>query len=227
MDLFPLYLSLKVAATATLLGLLAALPLSWWLTEHYGPLARLLNSIVNLPLVLPPTVLGYYLLVLVGRQSPLGQLYEKISGQGLVFSWQGAVVAAGIVSFPLLVSSLRNAMGSIPRDVVNAARLLGHSNRSVFLTVVLPLAWRGIISGVALAFARAMGDFGATLMVAGNIPGRTETMSIAVYNALMAGKASQANLLVGIMTVVSLGFLFFIYYLEQQIPSEQEQAKKI
>ncbi|MHB1405899.1 MAG: molybdate ABC transporter permease subunit [Desulfitobacteriaceae bacterium] len=227
MDLFPLYLSLKVAATATLLGLLAALPLSWWFTEHSGRMARLFNPIVNLPLVLPPTVLGYYLLVLVGRQSPLGQLYEKISGQGLVFSWQGAVVAAGIVSFPLLVSSLRNAMGSIPRDVVNAARLLGHSNRSVFLTVVLPLAWRGIISGVALAFARAMGDFGATLMVAGNIPGRTETMSIAVYNALMAGKASQANLLVGIMTVVSLGFLFFIYYLEQQIPSEQEQAKKI
>ena len=227
MDLFPLFLSLKVASVATLLGLLAALPLSWWFTEHSGRMARLFNPIVNLPLVLPPTVLGYYLLVLVGRQSPLGQLYEKISGQGLVFSWQGAVVAAGIVSFPLLVSSLRNAMGSIPRDVVNAARLLGHSNRSVFLTVVLPLAWRGIISGVALAFARAMGDFGATLMVAGNIPGRTETMSIAVYNALMAGKASQANLLVGIMTVVSLGFLFFIYYLEQQIPSEQEQAKKI
>lgn len=227
MDLLPLFLSLKVASFATLLGLLAALPLSWWLTEHSGPMTMLLNPIINLPLVLPPTVLGYYLLVLVGRQSPLGQVYEKVSGQSLVFSWQGAVLAAGIVSFPLLVSSLRNAMGNIPQDVVNAARLLGHSNRSIFLTVVLPLAWRGIVSGVALAFARAMGDFGATLMVAGNIPGRTETMSIAVYNALMAGKNGQANLLSAIMTAVSLGFLFLIYHLEQKVHSGQERSREI
>ncbi len=223
MDLFPLYLSLKVASFATLLGLLAALPLSWWFTEHSGRITRLFNPLVNLPLVLPPTVLGYYLLVLVGRQSPLGKLYEKLSGQSLVFSWQGAVLAAGIVSFPLLVASLRNAMGSIPPNVVNAARLLGRSNLAIFWTVVLPLAWRGIISGIALAFARAMGDFGATLMVAGNIPGRTETMSIAVYNALMAGRNAQANLLAGIMTVVSLGFLFLIYYLEQKVHSGQER----
>ncbi|MHB1651821.1 MAG: molybdate ABC transporter permease subunit [Desulfitobacteriaceae bacterium] len=227
MDLFPLYLSLKVALFATLFGLLTALPLSWWFVEHSGRMANLLNSITNLPLVLPPTVLGYYLLVLVGRKSGLGRFYEHITGQSLVFSWQGAVLAAGIVSFPLLVSSLRNAMNSIPPNLVNAARLLGRSNRFVFFTIVLPLSWRGIISGVALAFARAMGDFGATLMVAGNIPGRTETMSIAVYDALMAGKNSQANLLSAIMTFVSLGFLLLIYRLEQRVHSEHERSGEI
>jgi molybdate transport system permease protein len=216
MNLFPLYLSMKVAFFATFIGLLIALPLAWYFTERDTTLAKLLNAFTSLPLILPPTVLGYYLLVLVGRQSSLGKIYESLTGQPLVFSWQGAVLASGIVSFPLLLSSIRNAMNQIHPDVLSSARLLGRSDFNIFLTIVLPLSWRGIISGIALAFARAMGDFGATLMVAGNIPGRTQTMSIAVYNAMMSGDTAQANRLALIMTGVAIFVLWFLHRMEKR-----------
>lgn len=217
MNLFPLYLSIKVAFFATLLGCVGALPLAWYFTEHESSGAKLLHSLTNLPLILPPTVLGYYLLVLVGRRSIFGQAYEQLFRQPLVFSWQGAVLASGIVAFPLLLSSIRNAMSQIHPDLIAAARLLGRKDRNIFFTLVLPLSWRGIISGIALAFARAMGDFGATLMVAGNIPGRTQTMSIAIYDAMMSGDTVQANKLVLIMTIVALVFLWFLHRMEKQV----------
>lgn len=217
MSFFPLFLSLKVALFATLLGLIGAVPLAWWFTQYSHPVIRWFNSLTSLPLILPPTVLGYYLLVLVGRQSQFGQFYEQLTGQSLVFSWQGAVLASSIVAFPLLISSIRNAMSHIPTDLIAAARLLGHSDIHVFVSIVLPLSWRGIISGMALAFARAMGDFGATLMVAGNIPGRTQTMSIAIYDAMMSGNVGQANLLAGIMTAVALIILLLLYQLEERM----------
>lgn len=216
MNLFPLFLSIKVAFLATMIGVLVALPLAWYFTEHDNPLAKLLNSLTSLPLILPPTVLGYYLLVLVGRQSFLGKYYEHIVGHPLVFTWQGAVLAAGIVAFPLLISSIRNSMSQIHPDIIAAARLLGHSEINIFLTIILPLSWRGIISGIALAFARAMGDFGATLMVAGNIPGQTQTMSIAVYNAMMSGNMGQANQLALIMTGFALFVLWFLHRMEKR-----------
>lgn len=224
MDLFPLYLSLKVAFFATLLGLILALPLAWLFTQRSHPLLKVLDSLTTLPLILPPTVLGYYLLVLFGRQSTLGQTYEQITGQPLVFTWQGAVLAASVVSFPLLISSIRNAMRNIPPDLISAARLLGHSEFNIFRTLILPLSWRGIISGIALAFARAMGDFGATLMVAGNIPGQTQTMSIAIYDAMMSGDIREANTLAGIMTGVALLVLFLLYRLERRVHNEHEQS---
>ncbi|WP_206813061.1 molybdate ABC transporter permease subunit [Paradesulfitobacterium ferrireducens] len=223
MTLFPLYLSLKVAFFATLLGLIAAVPLAWAFTQYHHPLIKWFNSLTTLPLILPPTVLGYYLLVLVGRQSAIGQLYEQLTGKTLVFSWQGAVLASSIVSFPLLISAIRNAMSHVSPDLIAAARLLGHSNWHVFWTIVLPLSWRGIISGVALAFARAMGDFGATLMVAGNIPGVTQTMSIAVYDAMMSGDIVQANFLALIMTAVAIIVLFLLYRLEQKVHHEHDR----
>ncbi|GAB6174066.1 molybdate ABC transporter permease subunit [Paradesulfitobacterium aromaticivorans] len=223
MTLFPLYLSLKVAFFATLLGLLVTLPLAWVFTQYNHPLIKWFNSLTTLPLILPPTVLGYYLLVLVGRQSPIGQFYEQLTGKTLVFSWQGAVLASAIVSFPLLISAIRNAMSHVSPDLIAAARLLGHSNWHVFWTVVLPLSWRGIISGVALAFARAMGDFGATLMVAGNIPGVTQTMSIAVYDAMMSGDVAEANFLALIMTAVALIVLLLLYRLEQSVHHEHDR----
>ncbi|MHB1407191.1 MAG: molybdate ABC transporter permease subunit [Desulfitobacteriaceae bacterium] len=223
MTLFPLYLSLKVAFFATLLGLLVALPLAWAFTQYNHPLIKWFNSLTTLPLILPPTVLGYYLLVLVGRQSAIGHLYEQLTGKTLVFSWQGAVLASAIVSFPLLISAIRNAMSHVSPDLIAAARLLGHSNWHVFWTVVLPLSWRGIISGVALAFARAMGDFGATLMVAGNIPGVTQTMSIAVYDAMMSGDVAEANFLALIMTAVALIVLLMLYRLEQSVHHEHDR----
>ena len=224
MDLFPLYLSLKVAFFATLLGLIFALPLAWLFTQRSHPLLKILDSLTTLPLILPPTVLGYYLLVLFGRQSTLGQTYERLTGQPLVFTWQGAVLAATVVSFPLLISSIRNAMRNISPDLLSAARLLGHNELNIFYTLILPLSWRGIISGIALAFARAMGDFGATLMVAGNIPGQTQTMSIAIYDAMMSGDIGEANLLAGIMTGVALIVLFLLYRLERRVHNEHEQT---
>lgn len=223
MTLFPLYLSLKVAFFATLLGLIVAVPLAWAFTQYHHPLIKWFNSLTTLPLILPPTVLGYYLLVLVGRQSAIGQLYEQLTGKTLVFSWQGAVLASSIVSFPLLISAIRNAMSHVSPDLIAAARLLGHSNWHVFWTIVLPLSWRGIISGVALAFARAMGDFGATLMVAGNIPGVTQTMSIAVYDAMMSGDIVQANFLALIMTGVAVIVLLLLYHLEQKVHHEHDR----
>jgi molybdate transport system permease protein len=223
MNLLPLYLSIKVAFFATFIGLIFALPLAWYFTENDTTPAKLLNALTSLPLILPPTVLGYYLLVLVGRQSPFGHLYESLIGQPLVFSWQGAVLASGIVAFPLLLSSIRTAMNQIHPDILSAARLLGRSDANIFFTVVLPLAWRGIISGIAMAFARAMGDFGATLMVAGNIPGRTQTMSIAVYNAMMSGDTAQANRLALIMTGVALFVLWFLHHMEKRAYDPQRK----
>lgn len=225
MDLFPLFLSLKVAFFATLLGLFAALPLAWLFSQNPNPLVQWLDSLTNLPLILPPTVLGYYLLILVGRQSGFGQTYEKLTGSPLVFSWQGAVLASAIVSFPLLLSSIRNAMSHVSPDLIAAARLLGRGDFYIFLTIVLPLSWRGILSGIALAFARAMGDFGATLMVAGNIPGSTQTMSIAIYEAVMSGDIARANALAGIMTLAALLILLLLFRLGRRIHQEYDRAE--
>lgn len=225
MDLYPLLLSLKVAFFATLLGFTGALPLAWFLNQHRHPLIQWLDSLTNLPLILPPTVLGYYLLVLVGRQSAFGKLYESLTGSPLVFSWQGAVLASSVISFPLLLSSIRNAMSHVSPDLIAAARLLGRSNLYVFWSILLPLSWRGILSGIALAFARAMGDFGATLMVAGNIPGSTQTMSIAIYEAVMSGDIRRANLLAGIMTVTALLILLVFYRLGRQVHEENDRTE--
>ncbi|MDH4101568.1 MAG: molybdate ABC transporter permease subunit, partial [Nitrospirota bacterium] len=160
-DLFPLYLSLKVAVTATILTLAAGLPLSYLLARKRFPGRELLDTLVAMPLVLPPTVLGYYLLVALGRQSPIGQMLENWFGVTLVFTWWGAAVAAFVVSLPLLVKSARTAIEEVDPRLEDAARTLGRSEWDVLRTITLPLAWRGIGAGLALAFARALGEFGA------------------------------------------------------------------
>ena len=141
----------------------------------------------TLPLVLPPTVLGYYLIVLIGRQGWLGRWLQETWGISLIFTWQGAALAAAVVSLPLIYKSARAAFEEVNPELENAARTLGLSEAAVFFRVSLPLAWRGILAGAMLAFARAMGEFGATLMVAGNLPGKTQTLSLAVYDAMQAG----------------------------------------
>src|SRR5262249_40075853 len=146
-----------------------------------------LDAAVTLPLVLPPTVLGYYLLVLIGRASPLGKLWEGVFGSPLVFTWKAAVIAALLHSLPLLVKPARAALESVDRNYERAARNLGASEWKLFWRVTLPLARRSIIAASALAFARSLGDFGVTLMVAGNIPGRTQTAAVAIYDAYEAG----------------------------------------
>ena len=166
-----------------------------------------MDALCTLPLVLPPTVLGYYLIVLFGRQGWLGRWLQETWGISLIFTWQGAVLAAAVVSLPLIFRSARAAFEEVDPNLENAARTLGLSEAGVFLRVSLPLAWRGILAGAMLAFARAMGEFGATLMVAGNLPGKTQTLSLAVYDAVQAGNDAQATILVIIISTVCVTIL--------------------
>lgn len=207
-DWFPLLLSVRVAVIATALVMVVGVTLGWLLARRRFFGRELLDAAVTLPLVLPPTVLGYYLLVLLGRASPIGRAIEAITGQPIVFTWQGAVVAATIGALPLVVKTSRAAIASVDRDLEDAARTLGHSEWRVFRRVTMPLASRGIMAAGMLAFARALGDFGATLMVAGNIPGRTQTAAIAIYDATQAGRDNYALTLVLILSGVALSLVY-------------------
>ena len=203
-DWFPLWLSLRVAAISTVLALVIGLWLAWILANRVFRGRELIDAAVTLPLVLPPTVLGYYLLVVLGRHSPVGQLYEWMFGGPLVFTWQAAVVAALFHALPLLVKSARAAFESVDRSYERAARNLGASELRLFWGVTLPLARRSILAATALAFARSLGDFGVTLMIAGNIPGRTQTVALAIYDAVEGGKGNVALILVLIISAASL-----------------------
>ncbi|MCD7983909.1 MAG: molybdate ABC transporter permease subunit [Desulfovibrio sp.] len=204
--LSPLELSLRVAGLATLISFVAATLMAWLLARKRGPLPALLDAVCTLPLVLPPTVLGYYLILLVGRRGLLGQWLADV-GINLIFSWQGAVVAATVVVFPLIYKSARAALEQVDPHLENAARTLGSSEWRVFVSVSLPLAWKGIFAGLMLAFARGMGEFGATLMIAGNIPGKTQTLALAIYDAFQAGNDAQAVWLVLITSAVCVSLL--------------------
>lgn len=196
----PLLLSLKVAGWATLLATVAGTAAAYGLSRWRWPGRDLLDAILTLPLVLPPTVLGYYLLVLLGRRGIIGETLAKWNIE-LVFTWQGAVIAAAIVAFPLVFKSARAAFENVDAQLENAARVLGVGEAGVFFRVTLPLAARGIVAGVLLAFARALGEFGATLMIAGSLPGRTQTLSVAIYEAVQAGDDRTANLLVLVTSI--------------------------
>jgi len=203
----PLLLTLKVAGWATLLATLCGIAIAFAVVRLRFPGKEVLDAMMTLPMVMPPTVLGYYLLVLVGRRGVIGEwLHDKL-GITLVFTWQGAVIAAAVVSFPLVYKAARAAFEGVEQQYEQAARVLGQSEFEVFLRVTLPLAWRGILAGTMLAFARAMGEFGATLMIAGSIPGRTQTLSIAVYEAVQAGKDDIANFLVIVTSIVCISIL--------------------
>lgn len=215
-DWFPLWLSLRVATLATGLVLVTGLPLAWLLARRDFPGKELLAALASLPLVLPPTVLGYYLLVALGNRSPLGQWLNQ-AGIPLVFTWRGATIAAGIAAFPLLLQTARAGFESVDPRLEAVARTLGRTNAYIFWRVTLPLAWPGILAGIALTFARALGDFGATLMVAGNIPNRTQTMSIYIYDLVQANKQAEANLMVLLMTVVAVVMLVVARRLSQHI----------
>ncbi|MHA7679371.1 molybdate ABC transporter permease subunit [Cupriavidus sp. PET2-C1] len=191
----PLSLSLKVAGWATVLNAVLGVGAAFALSRWQSAARDVVDALLTLPLVLPPTVLGYYLLVLVGRRGVFGEWLGQL-GIELVFTWQGAVLASTIVAFPLVLKSARAAFEGVDSQLEDAARVLGTSDTGIFFRVTLPLASRGIIAGVLLAFARALGEFGATLMVAGNLPGRTQTLSVAIYEAVQAGDDNTANLLV-------------------------------
>ncbi len=204
----PLLLTLKVAGFATLLALVTGVAVAFVLARHQFPGRDLVDAVCTLPMVMPPTVLGYYLIVLIGRRGWIGEWIWETFGITLMFTWQGAVFAAAIVAFPLVFKAARAAFESVDRQLEGAARTLGVSEAGVFFRVTFPLAWRGVLAGTMLAFARAMGEFGATLMVAGNIPGRTQTLSLAVYDAVQAGQDDLANFLVLLTSVVCVAILF-------------------
>ena len=203
-DWFPLWLSLRVAFLSTAVALAVGLWLAYILANREFRGKEVLDAAVTLPLVLPPTVLGYYLLVLLAGNSPLGRLWENIFGSPLVFTWKAAVVAALLHALPLLVKSARAALESVDRSFERAARNLGASEWRLFWRVTLQLARRSILAAVALAFARSLGDFGVTLMVAGNIPGRTQTVAVAIYDAVEAGNTTLARTLVLVISAVAL-----------------------
>jgi len=209
-DLFPLYLSVKVSVIATAISFFIGLALAWVLAKKEFIGKNFIDALVMQPLIIPPTVLGYYLLVMLGRTGPLGRFLEDSLGITLVFTWKGAVVAAAVASMPLFIKPARSAIESVDSHIENAARLLGKSEFKVFTSITFPLAKRGILAGTVMAFARAMGDFGTTLMVAGNIPGKTQTASIAIYDAVQANNTSLANILVLIITIFSISVLFWV-----------------
>ena len=203
-DLSALWLTLKVAAWATLIALLLGVACGFALARARWPGRRWLAAALTLPMVLPPTVLGYYLIVLLGRHSAFGGWLSSQWGVTLMFTWQGAVVAATAVAFPFVFISARAAFEGVDAKLEQAARVLGAGEFKVFVQVSLPLAMRGIAAGTTLAFARGMGEFGATLMIAGNIPGKTQTLSLAVHDAVQSGNDALANALVVLISVVCM-----------------------
>ncbi|MFZ2220282.1 MAG: molybdate ABC transporter permease subunit [Rhodoferax sp.] len=202
-----LQLSLKVALWATALNLILGVGIGYGLARGRFWGREVLDAALTLPMVMPPTVLGYYLLVILGRKGVVGAWLQDHFGITLIFTWQGAVIAATVVAFPLVFKSARAAFEAVDTQLEQAARVLGVGEVGVFLRVTVPLAWRGILAGLLLAFARAMGEFGATLMVAGSIPGKTQTLSVAVYEAVQAGQDDTANLLVIITSLTCMTVL--------------------
>jgi molybdate transport system permease protein len=214
-DWFPLLLSLRVAALATLITTVVGVAGGYALARTSFPGHDLLEAVASLPIVLPPTVLGYYLLVSVGRNSPIGRAYESVFDRPLVFTWQAAVLAAAIASLPYCLRTATAAIAAIDPGYEEAARVAGiHGTRLAF-TVILPLARRGILAGISIAFARALGDFGTTVMIAGNIPGRTQTMPIAVYDRVQAFDYATAGVLAGVLAAVAVAVLLLVRRLER------------
>lgn len=200
-------LSFEIAFAATLLAALVGLPVAYALSKRGTRGREGLDALFSLPLVLPPTVLGYFLLVLLGRRGFIGRAYESFTGDTIVFTVKGAVIAAAISALPLVVKLGRASFESVPEDMVLAARTLGARPWAAFWAVELPLASRGVVAALALAFARSLGDFGATLMVAGDTEGKTQTVAMAIYDAALAGRTSDANLyvmLLGLFSFVAL-----------------------
>jgi molybdate transport system permease protein len=193
-DLFPVWLSLWVSLSATALTLLVGTPVAWVLARKRFPGRDLLEAFVVLPLILPPTVLGYYLLLAIGRQGPVGRLLASV-GMELAFTWRAAVLAAALGSVALLIKSAQAGFETVDPRLEQAARTLGRSEWGVFWAVTLPLAWRSVLAGAVLAFCRAVGEFGITLMVAGSIPGKTQTLPLAIYDHVQANQMQAANAL--------------------------------
>ncbi|MDO9438832.1 molybdate ABC transporter permease subunit [Hydrogenophaga sp.] len=203
----PLALTLKVAGWATALNLLLGVGVGYAIARWRFPGRDVVDAVLTLPMVMPPTVLGYYLLVVIGSRGVVGAWLLEHFGIRLIFTVEAAIIAATIVSFPLVFKAARAAFETVDAQLESAARTLGVNEWAIFFRVSLPLAWRGILAGLLLSFARAMGEFGATLMVAGSIAGKTQTLSIAVYEAVQAGQDNTANFLVAVTSITCIAVL--------------------
>lgn len=210
-DLSPAWISIKITFIATVIVFFLGLSIAWWMTNYRGRWQGLLDGIFTLPLVLPPTVAGFGILLLIGKHGPVGKFLD-LFGINIIFSWHAAVIAAVVVSFPLMYKTSRGAFEQIDANILNAARTLGVSEWKVFWRVSVPLAWPGIAAATALSFARSMGEFGATLMVAGSIPGKTQTIPIAIYFATLGGDMRVALIWVLIIFAISLTVIVLMNY---------------
>lgn len=210
-DLSPAWISIKITLVATIIIFFLGISMAWWMTRYEGRWQGLLDGILTLPLVLPPTVAGFIILLLIGRSGPVGKFLD-LFGVNIVFTWYAAVIAAAVVAFPLMYKTSRGAFEQIDPNILNAARTLGASEWKVFWRVSVPLAWPGIAAATALSFARSLGEFGATMMVAGSIPGKTQSIPIAIYFATQGGDMQIALVWVIIIFSISLSVIVLMNY---------------
>jgi molybdate transport system permease protein len=213
--LSPLLISFKTVLATTIITFFLGIAAARWMARYAGKFKGIIDGIFILPLVLPPTVVGFGLLLLFGKNGPLGELFA-LMGTTIVFSWPATVISAVVMCFPLMYMSARGGFEQVDRNIENAARTLGASEWRIFWTVTMPLAWPAIVAATILAFARAMGEFGATLMLAGNIPGKTTTIPVAIYFNIQAGHMDQAAVLVTIVLVISFASLLALAYYKRK-----------
>jgi len=211
MDLSPLWISLKTALAATILAFILGITAAKAMSAYRGRFKNLLDGLFILPLVLPPTVVGFLLLVLFGRHGPLGQLLTLL-GTTVIFNWSANVIASAVVAFPLMYRTALGAFEQVDPDLLDAARTMGVPERSIFARITIPLAWPGIAAGTILAFARALGEFGATLMLAGNIPGKTQSIPIAIFFLVESGQRERAAVWALVIIIISLAAVTGLQY---------------
>ena len=211
MDFSPLWISLKTAFFATIITSIIGIFASYKMANYKGRGRGLIDGIFTLPLILPPTVIGFFLLLLCGKNGFVGKIFMSFN-KNIIFSWSATVIAATVVAFPMMYRTCRSAFEQIDKNMISAARTLGLSETKIFFKIAIPLAWPGIIGGLVLSFARALGEFGATLMIAGNIPGRTQTMPVAIFFAVESGDMNKAILWVLIIVAISFVMIFLLNY---------------
>ncbi|MBF7811257.1 molybdate ABC transporter permease subunit [Clostridium beijerinckii] len=211
MDFSPLWISIKTATLSTVITFFLGIIVSYWMSNFKGKSKGIIDGLFTLPLILPPTVVGFFLLLICGKNGPIGKLLDLFN-TSLIFSWSATVIAAIVVSFPMMYRTTRSAFEQIDINILSAARTLGLSEFKIFYKIAIPLAMPGIIGGLVLSFARAMGEFGATLMLAGNIPGKTQTMPLAIFFAAEGGDMQKAILWVIIIVTLSLFLILILNY---------------
>lgn len=211
MDFSPLWISLKTAFLATIITSIIGIFISYKMANYKGRGRGLIDGVFTLPLILPPTVIGFFLLLICGKNGFVGKIFMSFN-KNIIFSWSATVIAATVVAFPMMYRTCRSAFEQIDKNMISAARTLGLSETKIFFKIAIPLAWPGIIGGLVLSFARALGEFGATLMIAGNIPGKTQTMPVAIFFAVEGGDMNKAMFWVLIIVAISFIMIFLLNY---------------